>query len=129
VAAAPEPRAIVERILAGHELSCAGDMAQAEELLCERTFNLIVCTVAFDDSRMFDLLRLAKATPAWQSVPFVCARVRAHVLRSPTAVKAAAFTCGTLGAQAFLDIEDYEQDADPEQSMRDAVERLLNKPA
>src|SRR5438034_706764 len=39
VAASPEPRAIVERILAGHELSCAEDMAQAERLIRERTFD------------------------------------------------------------------------------------------
>ena len=128
VAASPEPRAVLERILAGHDISSAGDMAEAEQLLRERTFDLIICTVVFDESRMFDLLRFAKATRNCQSVPFVCARVRRHILRSPTAVKAAAFTCGALGAQAFLDIEDYALDADPEQGMREAIERLLDAP-
>ena len=41
VAASPEPRAVIERILAGHELSCAETMAQAEQLLREQTFDLI----------------------------------------------------------------------------------------
>src|SRR5437867_11328865 len=125
VAASQVPSAIVQRILAGHELSCAESMAQAEQLLRERTFDLIICTVVFEASRMFDLLRLAKTTPDWQRIPFVCARVRGHILRSPTAVNGAAFTCGALGAQAFLDIENYALDADPEHSMRDAIERLL----
>ena len=66
VAASPEPRAIVERILAGHELSRAETMAQAEQFLHERTFDLIIGTIVFDESRMFDLLRLVKGgLPYW----------------------------------------------------------------
>ena len=124
VAASPEPRAVVERILAGHELSCAETMAQAEQFLSERTLDLIICTIVFDDSKMFDLLRLAKSTPEWQRVPFVAGRVRAHILRSPTAVRTVAFTCRTLGAEAFLDISDYH--VDPEGEMREAIERFLD---
>jgi len=123
VAASPEPRAIVERILAGHELSCAETMAQAEQILHERTFDLIICTIVFDESRMFDLLRLVKSRPEWQRMPFVAARVRPHILRSTTALRGAAFTCGALGAKAFLDIADYQ--ADPEREMREAIERIL----
>src|SRR5207302_11513103 len=82
VAASPEPRAILERILAGHELACAETMAQGEQLLRERAFDLIICTIVFDESKMFDFLRLAKSTLEWQRIPFICARVRAHILRS-----------------------------------------------
>jgi len=124
VAASPEPRAIVERILAGHELSCAETMAQAEQFLRERTFDLIICTIVFDDSKMFDLLRLAKSRPEWQRIPFVGAGVRSRILRSPTALRAAAFTCGTLGAEAFLDVADYQ--VDPEREMRETIERFLD---
>jgi DNA-binding NtrC family response regulator len=123
VAASTEPRATIERILAGHELSCAETMAQAKQFLRERVFDLIICTIVFDESKMFDLLQLAKATPEWQRIPFVAARVRSHILRSPTAVRDAAFTCGTLGAEAFLDIADYQ--VDPEREMREAIERQL----
>jgi hypothetical protein len=124
VAASPEPRAIIERILAGHDLFCAETMARAEQLLGERTFDLIICTIAFDESRLFDFLRLAKSRPESQPIPFVCARVRGHILRSPTALEAAAFTCRELGAAAFLDIGDYQ--VDPERGMRDAMEQLLD---
>ncbi len=123
VAASPEPRAVLERILAGHELFCGETMAQAEQFLRERTFDLIICTIVFDESKMFDFLQLAKSTPQWQRIPFVGARVRLHILRSPTALRDAAFTCGALGAEAFLDIADYR--ADPEREMREAIERLL----
>ena len=124
VAASREPRAIVERIVAGHELSFAETMAQAEQLLRERTFDLIICTIVFDESKMFDLLQLAKSTPEWQRIPFVAACVRSHILRSPTALRDAAFTCGTLGAEAFLDIADYQ--VDPEREMREAIERHID---
>ena len=124
VAASPEPRAVVERVLARHQLFCAETMAQAEQLLGERTFDLIICTIVFDESRMFDLLGLAKSRLEWQGIPFVCARVRSHIVRSPTALKAAAFTCRALGAAAFLDIADYQ--VDPERELGDAIERLLD---
>src|SRR5688500_15476600 len=100
VAASPEPRVVVERIVAGHDLSGAETMAQADQFLRERTFDLIICTIVFDESKMFDLLQLAKSTPEWQRIPFVAARVRPYILRSPTALRDAAFTCGTLGAEA-----------------------------
>src|SRR5439155_5807876 len=77
VAASSEPRAVVQRVLAAHDLFCAETMAQAEQLLGERTFDLIICTIVFDESRMFDLLGLAKSRLEWQGIPFVCARVRA----------------------------------------------------
>jgi CheY-like chemotaxis protein len=123
VAASPEPSAIVESVLEGHDLSKAETMAQAEQLLQEEPFDLIICTIVFDESRMYDLLRLAKSAPEWQPIPFVVARVRPHILHSPAALRGAAFTCGTLGAAAFLDIADYQ--VDPKREMREAIERLL----
>jgi hypothetical protein len=123
-AAPPEPRIVLERILAGHELFCAETMAQAEQFLHERTFALIICTIVFDESKLFDLLRLAKSKPEWQRIRFVAARVRSHILRSPTVLRAAAFTCGALGAEAFLDIADYQ--VDPEREMREAIEQFLD---
>jgi len=124
VAASPEPRAVLERILAGHALSCAETTAQAEQFLRERTFDLIICTIVFDESKMFELLRLTKSRPEWQRIPFVGARVRAHVLRSRTALEAAALTCRELGAAAFLDIADYQ--VEPEREMRNAIDGLLD---
>ena len=124
VAASPEPRAILERILAGHELCCAQTMETAEQLLRQRTFDLIICTIVFDESAMFDLLRLAKSSPQWQGIPFVCARIRAHILRSPAALEATAFTCRELGAVAFLDAANYH--VDPQRELRGAIEQFLD---
>jgi hypothetical protein len=124
IAASPEPRAILERILAGHDHFCAETMKRAEQFLRERTFDLIICTVVFDESKMFDLLQVAKSSSEWQKIPFVCARIRSHVLRSQAAQQAAAVTCRELGAAAFLNIADYP--VDPERELGDAIERLLD---
>jgi hypothetical protein len=127
LAASPEPRAILERILSGHELSCATTFVRAKQFLGERTFDLIICTIAFDDSMMFEFLQAAKSTPGWQGIPFVCARVRSSILRSPIALQAVQFTCAALGAATFLDIAQYR--VNPELEMREAIDRLLDAPS
>src|SRR5687768_18094971 len=65
------PYTTLFRSLAGHELSSAGTVAQAEQLLSDQVFDLIVCAIDFDESKMFDLLRSAKTNVSWQEIPFV----------------------------------------------------------
>jgi hypothetical protein len=98
-------------------------MARAAQLLREESFDLIVCTIVFDESRIFDLLRLAKSRPEWQRIPFICARVRRHIINSGPDLEGVAFTCRILGAVAFLNITDYQ--VDPEREMREGIERFL----
>jgi CheY-like chemotaxis protein len=123
IAASPEPRAILERILEGQDIVYAETLEQAEQNLRERRFDLILCTILFDDSRMFDLLRFAKSTPKCQQTPFACARVRQQTLNSPVALEGIAFTCKALGAAVFLDIANYH--VEPHREMREAIETLL----
>jgi hypothetical protein len=123
IAASPEPRAILERILAGHELAVAENVAAAERLLRGQTFDQIICTILFDESRMFDLLRLVAAHPEWRTIRFVCTRLLRQVIDSPVALEAIGYTCRALGAVAFLNIADL-----PEREMRDAIECFLPPP-
>ena len=123
IAASPEPRQLIERMLAGHELYCAESMDQAQQSMCKRSYDLIICTLLFDESKMFDLLRHAKSKPEWRLVPFVCTRVKSHLPWSSIALKAVEFTCEALGAAAFLDIDNYPTDTLRE--MRKAIERFL----
>src|SRR4051812_30424451 len=123
IAASTEPGEILARILAGHELVRVDTVAKARQLLARDAFALIVCTVLFDESRMFDLLRFAKSNARCQSTPFVCARLRPHVINSAIALEAVAFTCRELGAVAFLDLADFKKS--PQRELRQAIERLL----
>jgi CheY-like chemotaxis protein len=124
IAAAPKPLDIMARCLAGHEISCVETIAKAEHLLSRQQFDLIVCTVVFDDSRILEFLRLVKAHPEWQKTPFVCARVRSDVLPSKLAIEAVKYTTKALGAVAFIDVADYR--INPEREMRNAIEQLLD---
>jgi DNA-binding NtrC family response regulator len=124
LAASQEPRSSLQRVLAGHEIVCADSISQADMFLRERAFDLIVCTILFDDSRMFDLLRLAKSRHELQQIPFICARIMPHVLDSRIALEGVAFTCRALGAAAFLNIAEYK--LDPDRELRQAIERCLD---
>jgi hypothetical protein len=121
IAASAEPCAVLQRVLAGHDFVCPETLEQAEQLLRKGRFDLIVCTALFDDSRMFDLLRMAKSRHEWEQIPFVCARIRRHVLTDRIAREAVAFTCRALGAVAFLDAADYTTDDE----LRAAMEEHL----
>jgi DNA-binding NtrC family response regulator len=124
LAASAAPRVIMERILEGHEIVRADNIQQAERSLRKSRFDMVVCTVLFDDSRMFDLLRLVKNE--WTNVPFVCARARPHIIHVPVALEAVDVACQALGAAAFLNITDYNR-RDPEDGMRKDIEKILNR--
>src|SRR2546423_14844704 len=93
VAASPEPRAILERILAGHQLFCAEGMVQAEQFLGERTFDLIICTIVFDESRMFDFLRLAQARLEGNGAPLLFRPGRGELHLAPNRPAISRRTC------------------------------------
>jgi len=112
-------------MLSGHETTPAGTMAQAARHLRRQEFDLILCTVMFDDSRMFDLLRLAKSRPDWARTPFVCARMRPSVLDEPVAWEAIDLACQELGAAAFLNVADYPTDA--VRHMRRTIDKVLRR--
>jgi CheY-like chemotaxis protein len=123
LAASPEPRYVLERVLLGHDLVCAGTLSEAEHYLRTGPFDLIVCTVVFDESRMFDFLRLAKSRHEWQRIPFIVVRVRPYILDSKEALEGVAFTCHALGAAAFLDFQSYK--VEPDRELRQALEKFV----
>lgn len=65
--------------------------------------DMIVCGVHFDESRMFDFLRISKAAPATKSVPFLCYRDLDSDL-GPAVLEAMEIAVKALGAVAFVDM-------------------------
>jgi hypothetical protein len=63
---------------------------------------LIISTIAFDDSRMVEFLYAAKSRQDTRAIPFVCCRVLPTVL-SPDAVARVAEVCMLGGAAEFID--------------------------
>src|SRR5204863_4840061 len=72
-------------------------------------FHLILCTIAFDDSRMVDFLQTVKRTPALSGIPFLCSRVFASVL-SDALVLQMGRVCKECGAADFIDIAHLAHD-------------------
>jgi hypothetical protein len=62
---------------------------------------MILCTVYFDDSQMFDLMRLARVD--YPGIPFVCCRFLESDL-ARISVDALTIAAKTLGAVAFVDM-------------------------
>src|SRR5205085_12110859 len=64
---------------------------------------LIICTVAFDDSRMLELLYAIKAEANTKAIPFICCRVLPTVLSGDSFVRLAE-VCRLGGAAEFINI-------------------------
>lgn len=80
----------------------AATLEEAREAL-GRGVDMVVCGIHFDDSRMFDLLRYARADPRFRPVPFICFRDLESEL-APALFESLDIACTALGAAAFVDL-------------------------
>jgi hypothetical protein len=97
--------------------------AQAFVALSSSKIDLIISTIAFDDSQMLDFLRAAKGIPSLRKIPFLCCRVLPTVLPTRFLSKMRT-TCLECGAADFLDLAGMEA-KDAERSIRTSVRKLL----
>lgn len=89
---------------------------------------LILATVSFDESRMFDLLRLCRAK--YRDIPVVCCRAFDHDVPK-VSVEAMRIASEALGAVAFIDLPGLEKRFGEERlaaEFRKAVFQYLGKP-
>ena len=97
-------------------------MQEADRLLALH-FDVIVCGTHFAESKMFDLLRHAKASPTSCETPILCVRVLDGELDS-SAFQGISLATTALGAAAFVDLNrwrrEYGYDAAREK-LRDLV--------
>ena len=103
--------------------------AQAFEVL-ERdaaSIDLVICTVAFDESRMIEFLQAVKREPAMSSIPFLCIRVLASVL-SDNLIGRLGTVCRDCGAVEMLDIGNLGGDA-AQTALKAAVVKYAAPPA
>ena len=104
LAAVPPPALVTLEKALGRdvELTPAHQLDEALRLLrSDRGISLILCGVHFDESRMFDLLRAARAE--LPSLPFVCCRIFSVELPHVT-LQAIEIASRSLGAAAFIDL-------------------------
>ena len=106
IASQPEAWVVVKRMLGEVvDLVPVHTMAKAFQVL-ERdaaSIDLILCTIAFDESRMIEFLQVVKRQPTMRNVPFLGVRVLASVL-SDDSVGRVGTACKNCGAVDLLDL-------------------------
>ncbi len=109
----------LERIFAEcAELVFVNTLAGARDVLvANRDIDLVICSVHFDESRMYELLDYAQRT--FPFLPFVCVRVLDGEVSCPSG-DAIALAAETLGAAAYVDFA-----ASMVNDGREAAEHLL----
>jgi hypothetical protein len=67
------------------------------------SIDLIICTIAFDESRMIEFLEAVKRKQTMRNVPFLCVRALSGVL-SDDLVGRVGMVCKNFGAVDLLDL-------------------------
>jgi hypothetical protein len=117
------------RAALGTELELVPAYSVDEALKAVEGVELVLCSVRFDDSRMFDFLGALNAKPDARRVPVICCRVAAAPL-SAGARRGIELALEALGVLAFLDLYELEQRDGPESAaaaLRAAVMAQLRK--
>jgi hypothetical protein len=85
-------------------------LKEALRALERNGFDLIICTVAFDDSRMIDFLEAVKRTTSGAGIPFLCCRALVGVLSDKLvqSTRAVSMQCGAVGLVDIANLDDDE---------------------
>jgi CheY-like chemotaxis protein len=128
VAVRPRAATTLDNALASDfVLTFCHSLAEAQNLLANASFDLILCGANFDESRMFELLNFIKSNSATKAIPFVCIKVFEGILHdgSYESVKKA---CALLKAAAFIDLACWSGELGKEkmaERLRNALHQLI----
>ena len=112
------------RVLTGHRLTCPKDLGEAERLLTEREYAMIIIGVHFDESRMFEVLRLVRIEDKNRTTPVVC--VLGHETRlSEVAVEGLDHSVKAMLANAFLNLAHFPDDEQGNARIRRIIDYLI----
>ena len=129
VAAQPDSVQTIRNLLgAGPRIIEVFKLYDASKIL-NKNIDLVICGLHFNDSRMFDFLRITKADPLVEAIPFLCFRNSDSDL-GKTAIEALKIACNALGAAGFVDYYDLKQCngyLEADNQFRKIIEGLLDK--
>ena len=99
--------------LPGYELAFVRTMHEAVSALRHDGYRLLVIELAFDESRMFELLQYVRSLPKYRDVPVVCV-YSDHLNLSEAVIRDIDVAVKALGGMGFLDLRDgpFAHDAD-----------------
>ncbi len=111
------------------DVVCAASLRDALAKL-EPSVSVIVCSVRFDESRMFEFLHALQLHPTAKDIPVVCVRT-GHAPLSRSTRDAIVAATEALGVQDFIDMHELQQrfgEASAEETLRQAVRMRLLRP-
>jgi CheY-like chemotaxis protein len=124
VADTPEADRRLSAVLSGYDLVFVRTLEQAERAIEGTQFDLVLVSVHFDESRMFDFLRHLQARGTHTSSPVACTRSYRFV--SPAiSTDGLEITVKALGCSLFLDLTKYPDDAQGNAAIRKRLDDLL----
>ena len=125
LAAVPDLDARMVQLFSAYHLFFARTVHEALRALEREDFDLLIISVHFDDSRMFDLLRQVRVEGRNKGVPIICVREPGLGF---TAVSGNTLevTCRALDASVFLDLARMKDDEERNTALSSAVNSLLS---
>jgi CheY-like chemotaxis protein len=91
-------------VLAGYSLTFVSTLDEAKMVLSGRNFDLVVISVHFDESRMFDLLRYVRWQERHRATPVVCV-LTLDFARHAIAAEGLEIAVKALGGTTYLDLK------------------------
>lgn len=114
----------LERILDGHILTIPHSVEEAERELQAREYHMVILGVLFDESRMFELLRLVRTFKANALTPVVCMLTGPSNL-SPVAIEGLDHAVKAMLANAFLNLTKFPDDRAGNARVRRIIDYLI----
>jgi len=114
----------LERVLAGHRLTMPASCSEAERALRAQEFALIILDVQFDESRMFEVLRLVRILDKNKLTPVVCV-VSEQSKLSAVAIEGLDHAVKAMLANAFLNLHKFPDDASGNARLRRICDYLI----
>ena len=115
------------RILEGHELVSVMTLREAMQRLAEEDdLRLVITGVHFDESRMFTLLGDIRAHPKYRSVPILVVLSPGQYAFSEIAVEGIDRAVTAMGANGFVNLDHFPDDAEGEARIRRIVDDVIS---
>jgi PleD family two-component response regulator len=112
------------RILEGHQVSVMRTVEEAAHELEAHEFALVVMCVTFDESRMFELLRLVRTFDCNRLTPVVCV-LGAESRLSDVAVEGLDHAVKAMLANAFMNLQKFPDDGEGNARVRRIIDYLI----
>lgn len=114
----------LQRILVGHHLTMTESVEEAKAELQKREFAMVILGVNFDESRMFELLRLVRTYKVNQLTPVVCMLTTPSRL-SDVAIEGLDHAVKAMLANAFLNLNKFPDDEAGNARLRRIIDYLI----